>query len=425
MKRIATILAIFASSLNITAQTGNESKVRDPQTNQEEVIGWPESMTAQADSLMMHWLSKHYLYPDTNGLQHTTPPAYTPEIIQERLSRLPNIIEMPYNNIVQECVDKYVTTLRRTVSFMLGAGNFYIPLFEEMLDRAGLPLELKYLPVIESALDPLACSSSGATGLWQITLPTAQRYALEINSLVDERRDPYASTVAAVQYLKDLYHIYGDWNLVIAAYNCGPGNVNKAIHRSGGKRDYWAIYPELPNETRGYVPAFIAANYAMNYYCEHGISPMKTRIPVKTDTIMVNRNLHMKQIEKFCGIDLEAIKALNPQYRTEIIPGASKPRTLRLPQEAILAFLDQQDTIYKYQAEELLTRRNTVPKITSSAKETSRQQEKSSNAKYVTVRRGDTLGAIARRNRTTVSKIKRLNGMRSDRLKPGKRLRVR
>ena len=428
MKRITTILSLCLGWLTASAQTENETTIHDEISNQDEVIAWPESMTERVDSMLIHWNAAHYLYPDTNCIEKgNVNPTFAPEVYQERLRRLPTVMEMPYNNIVQECIDRYSTKLRKSVSVMLGAGNYYIPLIEETLDRYNLPLELKYLPIIESALDPTAVSRVGATGLWQIMLPTAQRYGLEVNSLVDERRDPYKSTDAAARYLKDLFKIYGDWNLVIAAYNCGPGNVNKAIHRADGKKDYWAIYPYLPKETRGYVPAFIAANYIMSYYCEHNICPMLAKYPIKTDTIVVNRNVHMKQIEALCGVGLETIKGLNPQYRTEVIPGASEPRTINLPQEKILAFIDHQDSIYNYKADELLTRRATVAVNTKEVARVNKESNNRSNgrAKYVKVRRGDTLGAIASRNHTSVSMIKRLNGMRSDRINPGKRLRVR
>ncbi|MDY5086912.1 MAG: LysM peptidoglycan-binding domain-containing protein, partial [Alloprevotella sp.] len=262
---------------------------------------------------------------------------------------------------------------------------------------------------------------------------------LEVNSLVDERRDPIKSSYAAAKYLSDLYKIYNDWNLVIAAYNCGPGNVNKAIHRANGAKDYWVIYPYLPKETRGYVPAFIAANYIMNYYCEHNICPMRTKLPVSTDTIMVDRDIHIEQIAAYCGIDRDAIKALNPQYRTDIIPGKSAPRILRLPQENLLAFIDNQDSICNYRADELLTRRATVAvdeatalsnnNTTStgkgrSAKANSKRNKTSKRSKTATVKKGDTLSEIAARNHTTVSNLRRLNGIKGDRIKPGQKLKV-
>jgi membrane-bound lytic murein transglycosylase D len=291
-------------------------------------------------------------------------------------------MELPYNDIVRKYIDQYTNKQRSSVAYMLGAGNFYVPIFEEVLDKYGLPLELKFLPVIESALNPVAKSKVGATGLWQFMLATGQRYGLEVNSLVDDRCDPIKSSDAAARFLKDLYKIYGDWSLVIAAYNCGPGNVNKAIRRAGGVKDYWQIYPYLPSETRGYVPAFIAANYIMNYYCEHNICPMSTKIPIATDTVVVTRDVHIDQIIAYCNIEKESIKSLNPQYKTNIIPGSSEPRVLRMTQQAILEFTENEDSIYAYKADELIKRRTTVvPKTTGSSTQSS-SQKKSSGSKY-------------------------------------------
>ena len=379
---------------------------------------------------------------------------------------------MPYNSVVQKFIDQYSGRLRRTVSYALGAGNFYIPIFEEALDYYGLPLELKYLPVIESALEPKAKSPAGAVGLWQFMLATGKRYDLKVNSLIDERQDPYKSSWAAARYLRDLYKIYRDWSLVIAAYNCGPGNVNKAIHRANGVRDYWTIYPYLPSETRGYVPAFIAANYIMNYYCEHNICPMKTKLPVTTDTVTITRDLHMQQVAELCNIEVEAIKALNPQYRTQLIPGSSGPMTLCLPTETLNAFIDLKDSVYNYRADELMTRRSNVEvndkldnrsvaarrrasrsssadnessTTTSHSSRSSSHSRRSSSSrssktskrgrnskssrkessKSATVRSGDTLIDIARRNGTTVEKLKKKNKIKGSMIKPGQKLKVR
>ena len=394
-------------------------------------------------------MAKKYLYPDTTCVDPNTNPAFTPEEYQERLRRLPVVMEMPYNNVVQKFIDQYTSRLRRSVSYMLGAANFYVPIFEEALDYYGLPLELKYLPVIESALEPKAKSRAGAVGLWQFMLATAKRYDLTVNSLIDERQDPYKSTWAAARYLRDLYKIYSDWNLVIAAYNCGPANVNKAIHRAGGVHDYWTIYPYLPAETRGYVPAFIAANYVMNYYCEHNICPMKTKYPLSTDTLLVNRDLHLEQVMAFTGLDKEAIRALNPQYRTDVIPGSVGPMSLCLPTEALTALIDQGDSIFNYRSEDLLTRRATVAvpetqassrrssasasssrsskqatKSKSSRSERKSRKQKSQPAKTATVRKGETLSEIAARNGTSVKKLRQLNGIKGDRINIGQKLRV-
>lgn len=471
MKRIKTLLlALAASFITATAQT-DEITVHNDQNGRDEVIDLPEGMSVSCDSLINEWMAKKYLYPDTTCANPDYNPTFTTEEYQERLRRLPVVMEMPYNSVVQKFIDQYSGRLRRTVSYALGAGNFYIPIFEEALDYYGLPLELKYLPVIESALEPKAKSPAGAVGLWQFMLATGKRYDLKVNSLIDERQDPYKSSWAAARYLRDLYKIYRDWNLVIAAYNCGPTNVNKAIHRADGVRDYWAIYPYLPSETRGYVPAFIAANYIMNYYCEHNICPMKTKIPITTDTVTIMRDLHMQQVAELCNIDVEAIQALNPQYRTQLIPGSSGPMTLRLPTETLNTFIDLKDSVYNYRVDELLTRRSSVEvddcldnrsvaskrraarqqsasessssSRSSASKSSSRKSSRSSSSKSssrssrssrkskkekssasATVRKGDTLIEIAHRNGTTVEKLKKKNKIKGNMIKPGQKLKV-
>ena len=229
-----------------------------------EVVAFPEAMNYDLDSLMNLYMSKTYLDEDNDCQMKDVNPVFAKEVYIERLKHMPTVIEMPYNDVVQKFIDRYSGRLRHSVSYMLGASNFYMPIFEEALEAYNLPLELKYLPIIESALNPKAVSRVGATGLWQFMLATGKQYDLKVNSLIDERCDPVKSSYAAAHYLSDLYKIFGDWNLVIAAYNCGPAQINKAIHRADGERDYWQIYPYLPKETRGYVPAFIAANYIMN-----------------------------------------------------------------------------------------------------------------------------------------------------------------
>lgn len=471
MKRIKTLLlALAASFMTATAQT-DEITVHNDQNGRDEVIDLPEGMSVSCDSLINEWMAKKYLYPDTTCANPDYNPTFTTEEYQERLRRLPVVMEMPYNSVVQKFIDQYSGRLRRTVSYALGAGNFYIPIFEEALDYYGLPLELKYLPVIESALEPKAKSPAGAVGLWQFMLATGKRYDLKVNSLIDERQDPYKSSWAAARYLRDLYKIYRDWNLVIAAYNCGPTNVNKAIHRANGVRDYWTIYPYLPSETRGYVPAFIAANYIMNYYCEHNICPMKTKIPITTDTVTIMRDLHMQQVAELCNVDVEAIQALNPQYRTQLIPGSSGPMTLRLPTETLNMFIDLKDSVYNYRVDELLTRRSCVEvddrldnrsvaskrraarqqsasesssssrrsasksssrksSRSSSSKSSSRSSRSSRKSKKVkssasaTVRKGDTLIEIAHRNGTTVEKLRKKNKIKGNMIKPGQKLKV-
>ncbi len=376
----------------------DEISVLDKEGN-EELIEFPEAMTFNLDSLLSLYMSKAYLSPGDCQMKDENP-TYSPEEYIERLRRMPTVMEMGYNDIVQRFIDRYMGRLRHSVSFMLGAANFYVPIFEEALEAYQVPLELKYLPVIESALNPKAVSRVGATGLWQFMLGTGKQYGLEVNSLVDERRDPLRASYAAARYLRDLYRIFGDWNLVIAAYNCGPGNINKAIHRAGGEKDYWRLYPYLPAETRGYVPAFIAANYAMTYYCEHNICPMSTRLPLQTDTVVVNRDVHLEQIAAVLELDIEMLRSLNPQYRRDIVPGNTKKYAIRLPMADAVRFIDMQDSIYNYRTSELLTKRSVVD--VNDDQPTFRSKK--------SVRRGRTSARKARnarRGRAAVSKSKK------------------
>lgn len=434
MNKIYIIALMFLAT--ITAKAQNDITVHDDQTGKDEEIGIPEAMTLDIDTLLRQWNASQYLEADTNCNMQDVNPVFSDSIYVDRLSRIPTIMEMPYNNIVRKFIDQYTGRLRHSVSYMLGATNFYIPIFEEALALYNLPLELKYLPVIESALDPTAVSRKGATGLWQFMLSTAKRYDLKINSLFDERRDPIKASFAAAQYLNDLYKVYGDWNLVIAAYNCGPTSLNKAIHRAGGSKDYWTIYPYLPKETRGYVPAFIAANYVMNYYCEHNICPMRARLIDGNDTVVVNKDLHLEQVASVCGVEMEKIKAFNPQYKTSLVPGNSYDCILRLPSEAALKFIDLGDSVYSYRSSELLTKRKTVEideaeleKQQNSARRSysssrRRSSRSSRRSKSVTIKNGQTLSEIAEKYGTSVSKLRRLNGIKGSNIRAGKKIRV-
>ena len=426
-------------------------------TNPASEVTPTEGMLHSVDTQVDGWYMKKYMRVDST-LYTNEIPVFPREVYLDRLRRLPNLIEMPYNEVVQDYIDQYTGRLRRSVSFMLGVQNFYVPIFEEALEAEGVPLELKYLPVVESAFDPMATSRVGAAGLWQFMVPTAKHYGLTVNSLLDERRDPIKSSQAAARYLKDLYNSFGDWTLAIAAYNCGRNNVLKAIKRAGGARDYWAIYPYLPRETRGYVPAFIAANYVMNYYCDHKIPPMKTIAPAETDTVTVSRNLHLAQVAAACNLDVETVQAMNPQYRAGVVPGNSQPCALRLPLQAIDRFLQLGDSIYHVvPAAEVAERREEVEpaELTAQPNNTTtrqsrrqalaeerrerrerraaaaaeRKKRKSKRARAeepseVDIRQGDTLSEIARRNNTTVEKLQKINNLDGSAIRAGKKLRV-
>ena len=403
-------------------------------------------MTYDLDSLLNLYMSKTYLGKPGDCEMKNENPTFDREVYIERLSRIPSVMELAYNDIVQRFIDRYSGRLRYSVSYMLGAANFYMPIFEEALDTYQLPLELKYLPIIESALNPKAVSRVGATGLWQFMLSTGKQYGLEINSLVDERRDPVKSSYAAARLLRDLYRIFGDWNLVIAAYNCGPENIKKAIHRANGEKDYWKLYPYLPAETRGYVPAFIAANYIMTYYCEHNICPMTTNLPAQSDTVVVNKELHLEQIAGVIGTDIDLLRSLNPEFRRDIVPGNSKPYAIRMPITDTGKFIDNQDSIFNYRVTELLTKRAIVdvnddlPTYTRSKRggysskrgrynrrHSARgggRRSRGSSGLSVTIRKGQTLSEIAKRNGTTVAKLKKLNGIKGSNIRAGKKIRV-
>ncbi|MDR3119667.1 MAG: transglycosylase SLT domain-containing protein [Mediterranea sp.] len=425
LNRYNAIILVFSliASTQVRSQTVEVILYEDGQERHEE-IDIPVSLTYPVDSLLSDWKARNYVVRYNNSDCNTSDvnPVFSDAVIIDRLSRIPTIMEMPYNAVVRKFIDLYTGRLRNQVSFMLSASNFYIPIFEEALDAYGLPIELKYLPIIESALNPSAVSRAGASGLWQFMIGTGKIYGLESNSLVDERRDPIKATWAAARYLKELYSIYGDWNLVIAAYNCGPGNVNKAIRRANGQRDYWAIYNYLPRETRGYVPSFIAANYVMKYYCDHNICPMETRIPADTDTLQITRNLHFEQIAAICGIDIDQIKSLNPQYKKNIIPGNVKPYTLRLPLNQIGTFLDKQDSVYAYRAETLFSNRQQV----EIKNETSAYRGGSGTGKlvYHKIRSGESLSSIAGRYRVKVNDIKKWNGLKNNNIVAGKSLKI-
>jgi membrane-bound lytic murein transglycosylase D len=340
----------------------------------------------------------------------------------QRLQKLPSIVNLTYNNIVRNCIHFYIVRKRDQMEVMLGLKDYYFPMFEEILDLYGLPLELCYLAVIESALNPRAKSRVGATGIWQFMLSTGRIYKLQVNTFIDERRDPVAATHAAARFLKDLYGIYNDWVLAMAAYNCGPGNVNKAIRRAGGKTSYWDIYPYLPRETRGYVPAYIGATYVMNYYREHGLSSRNINIPPVTDTVMVNRNVNLAQVSEVLEIPLPLLRDLNPQYLREILPGNTTPCPLRLPAMYATKFIDMEDSIYKYKANIYLSNSFRVIEPASGRTGGSTAGTAGKDRIVHTIRSGETLGSIAMRYGVSTNSLQDWNNMSGTRIVAGKKL---
>ena len=363
-KTIFLTIALLAGAIGLspTSQAANPNVMNIKTSITDDAIVFPETFEQDTQKLLEGWYMRNYTATD-NSATAKKDVETSDETIRKRLAAMPTVIEMPFNSIVRQYIDRYTKTGRPQVSAILGLGLYYMPIFEQALEERGLPHELKYLPVIESALDPNAVSKHGATGLWQLMLATGKGLGLDCNSLVDERRDPYASSRAAAELLKQLYDTYGDWSLAIAAYNSGPSAVNKAIRRAGGdvsKADFWSIYPYLSDETRGYVPMFIAANYVMTYYPQHNISPVLPTKPLVTDTVGVTDRMHFDQIEAVLAIPKEELRILNPQYREDLIPGTpERPYMLVLPSKQIHAYLMSHDQILSYQADKY-RRRSTV-----------------------------------------------------------------
>ena len=379
-------------------------------------LEFPESMSYDVDSLMEMWFAKHYVIYDEDCLESSVNPKFSDTVYAERLSALPTIVEMPYNYVTRNSIDAYMGRNRSVIAFALGMLPIYEDIFVEALMKYDVPIELKYLPIVESALKPKAYSRAGAAGMWQFIYSTGRKYDLYVNSLVDDRYDIIKESEAAAHHLRDLYDMFGDWSLAISAYNCGPGNITKAITRSGGKRDFWDLYPYLPRETRGYLPAFIAVNYAMSYYKEHGICPMQSIRPAQTDTLHVNRNLHIGQLMHYSGITKDEFTALNPQYLTEVIPGAYRTCILTLPQQYIRPLVEAGDSLYEYDKEKYF------PK----SKLAYIDDDMKNRVTYVThkIKSGETLGSIAIKYHTTVKNIKNWNNLKSDNIRAGKTLRI-
>ena len=381
------------------------------------------------------WTERQFIHIDPNCVRILDPEPVPDSVYIMRLRALPTIIEMPFNQPVKKALDFYLMRRRALVERMVSVGfNYYFPIFENALQKYELPSELKYLACIESALRQNAYSPARAAGLWQFIPATGIMQGLEVNSYIDERYDLYKSTEAACKFLKKLYNKFDDWHLAIAAYNCGPGNIDKAIARSGGHRTFWEIYNYLPQETRAYVPFFIAATYVMTYHCEHGLCGSVTDIPVECDTVMVNRMVHFEQIAHCLNLPMEVVESLNPQYIRDIVPGSpEKPYSITLPANKSISFLERQDSIFAYKAETLLPRNGRITEVSTRGRRNEYVRQggnhgssgsSASSSRIYTVRKGESLGSIARKHHTTSAKIKKLNKLRSDRIHPGQKLRL-
>ena len=377
-----------------------------------------EYTTEVSDSLLHLWYKNSNLGDfDTVNQYNMDSVSLSSNVSEEeiisRLDAMNSFIKLPFNENVKNYIVLYSEKLNSKMSRVLGMSNYYFPIFEEILARYDLPMELKYMAIIESMLNPTATSRAGARGIWQFMYTTGKAYGLEINSFVDERLDAVSAMDAAARYLRDSYKVFGDWTLAISSYNCGAGNVSKAIRRAGGKRDFWSIYPYLPRETRGYVPAFVGAMYAMTYYREYGITPMNVGMPAQTDTFEIRKNLHFTQINEIVGIPMEDLTNLNPQYIHNVIPGKDHMYILKVPYNWTAQFIEaDKDTLYKHKADSLFNN-GIVKRMAANSKSGSGQ------AVTYRVKSGDYLGKIASRYGVTVNQLKNWNNLRSNNLRIG------
>jgi membrane-bound lytic murein transglycosylase D len=410
-KYIITLIMTMLISVNgIKAQDIPEEDIR--------------RITRDLDSLVNTWYVRMSLNTAEKEYKATEPhiPEFSDSVYLDRLGRINSIITLPYNNIIRSHIHVYTSRQYDKFRIMLGLQDYYFPMIEDIFGSYDLPLELKYMAVIESALNPNAVSRMGATGLWQFMASTGRMYGLTINSVLDERRDPVKSTHAAARYLKDLYKIYNDWILVIAAYNCGPGNVNKAIARSGNKKDYWDIYYRLPRETRGYIPQFVAALYSMTYNVEHNIIPIPLSLPLAVDTVMIRRDIHLRQISDVMDIQYNELRALNPQYRTGLIPGRSKPAPLTLPMTHIGDFIYLHDTIENHKANVYLA---SVSQSSNPASSSFTPPDIKGKTKMLySVKSGDNLGYIAEWYNVPLSQLRYWNNIYRNTIYVGQKITV-
>ncbi|MBP3763668.1 MAG: transglycosylase SLT domain-containing protein [Bacteroidales bacterium] len=416
LRYIPLILALLAACLPARGQ--------EPVVPDDELRSITQRYADAYDSLLNNRYLHRYHRHGTSQGSSFSPQEFDlipDSVLMQRLQQLPAVIPMTYNSVVRSHIRFYLQVMDRRLELTLTQAELYFPLFEEALFLYGLPDELKYLPIVESALNPHATSRVGAAGLWQFMYATGKTYGLEINSLVDERRDPAKSTAAATRYLLDLYRIFNDWTLAVAAYNCGPGNINKAIARSGGKRNFWHIYPHLPRETRGYIPSLIAVNYAMHYYHLHGIHPHALQPPLRTDTLHIHRPLLFHYVEAYTGIPAEQLRSLNPQFRTPYVPATERTYVLNLPTTLVERFIALQDTLYAATADSLSRRPSNIEPLP----QRNASGSSSPSSHYHTVRKGETLSSIAARYGLTVARLKQLNGLKQDKIRIGQRLKVR
>lgn len=423
--RSILIQLLIVSSI-FTLYCGAQSPDEDDDVEIEDLGRLPESFDMALDSLLSARYKQYYSLSKTTRRKPTAEEKSRDNMYRDRVRTMESAIPLTYNPVVREAIDLYVNKRSTLIGSMLAKSSYYFPMIEEALDRHQLPLELKYLAIVESALEPTAVSRMGATGLWQFMLRTGKIYGLKINSIIDERRDPRKSTEAMCQYFKDMYALYGDWLVAIAAYNSGPGNMNKAIRRAGGSKNFWKIYPYLPRETRSYVPFFIAAFYSMEFYKEHDIRPQSVTLPLATDTVHIHSRVNFADISRVSKVSTDVLRRLNPQYHKDVIPGNQGTQILVMPAQEAIAFSAHgrnalpamtTDSTSMTDETETTTAEENVQSIPRVARKTT--------VRYHKVRKGETLSTIASKYRgVTVNEIKKANGLKSSQIKVGQRLKI-
>ena len=399
-------------------------KAQNDTVNRTETLRYEELLNSEMNKMLDLWYVKREManshsilnkFSDDNA---EITEATMDSIYVKRLKKLNSVLGLVYSPLVRNYINLYANKRQRSSSAILGLAQYYYPWMMEIFDKYGLPEELVYITIIESSLNPVAVSRAGATGIWQFMYTTGKMYGLEVNSFIDDRRDPVKATDAAARHLRDLYEMFGDWGLAISAYNCGAGNVKKAIYRAGGKTDFMAVKQYLPSETQNYFPAFIGAYYMMNYYKSHGIIPAKIAIPSSVDTVMVKKEVHFEQIAHVLNIDMEEIKTLNPQYKRNVIPAFDKPFPLKLRSDDIIRFIALQDSIHKYEYDTYFGPLQVYVNAYTGKTDATGTTKK----KYHTVKSGENISKIASRYGLSVEELKKMNKLKSNYLKTGQKL---
>lgn len=422
--KIDRIITLILLSVSITSICNAQEFTPPPPfgSDQVEEESYGNHYISAYDSLMDSYYMRKYATGHTRHTKDDISEAFdqvADSVIIRRLRSLHTIIPMTYNDEVRSYIRMYLRIMSTRLDVMLTLSEFYHPMFEEVLTRNGVPEELKYLTIVESAMNPMATSRVGAAGLWQFMYSTGKLYHLEVNSIIDDRRDPYKSTEAAAHYLHDLYTVFNDWTLAIAAYNCGPGNINKAIARSGGQQEFWHIYPYLPRETRGYIPAFIAATYVMNFYRDHGLTATEFELPIHADTLTLRHDVLFCHIEQATGVSIDELRTLNPQYRTDFIPASTGAYTVCVPVKYMHTLIANEDSMYRWSQDSLSKKPIVIAPAKGSGKNGGGK-----GTRYHTVKKGESLSMIARKYGTTVTALKKKNKIKGDKLKVGQKIRV-